>query len=174
MLNFSAIPFGIAPLHALPGFLIRRVTLAFSTIPDFSDWLVAAMLALVYTLIALSVGFWSGFLKVDVQTSRRTIVGVPHWLFVKSGHHRGIIVPRVNAATPVRECFWVNPVVLGMREFGGFCSLPPAERADFLPGWSIDLYESSVFATGGNFGSCVPPSHTCKAVLSGLRWRFTG
>jgi hypothetical protein len=42
-----------------------------------------------------------------------------------------------------------------MREFGDFCSLPPAERADFLPGWSIDLYESSIFAAGGNLGSCV-------------------
>ena len=68
MLNFSAI--------ALLGLLARRLTQAFSTIPDFTDWLVAAMLVLVYTSIALPVGFWSGFLKVDVQTSRRTIVGV--------------------------------------------------------------------------------------------------
>ncbi|MEG3894994.1 MULTISPECIES: CPBP family glutamic-type intramembrane protease [unclassified Microcoleus] len=68
MLNFSAI--------ALLGLLPRRLTLAFSTIPDLTDWLVAAMLVLVYTSIALPVGFWSGFLKVDVQTSGRTIVAV--------------------------------------------------------------------------------------------------
>ena len=55
--------------------LIRRVTHAFSTIPDFTDLLVAAMLALVYSAIALPIGFWSGFLKVDVQTSRRIIAG---------------------------------------------------------------------------------------------------
>jgi hypothetical protein len=61
MLNFSAIPFGIAPLHALPGFLIRRVTLAFSTIPDFTDWLVAAMLALAYTSLALPSVFGRDF-----------------------------------------------------------------------------------------------------------------
>lgn len=76
MLNFSAILFGIGPLHALLGLLLRRVTLAFSTIPDFTDWLVAAMLALAYTSIALPIGFWSGFLKVDLQTSRPTIVAV--------------------------------------------------------------------------------------------------
>ncbi|MEG4803393.1 MULTISPECIES: CPBP family glutamic-type intramembrane protease [unclassified Microcoleus] len=68
MLNFSAI--------ALLELLARRLTHAFSTIPDFTDWLVAAMLALVYSAIALPVGFWSGFLKVDVPTSRRTIAAV--------------------------------------------------------------------------------------------------
>jgi predicted Abi (CAAX) family protease len=56
--------------------LVRRVSIAFSTIPDFTDWLVVAMLVLVYSAIALTVGFWSGFLKIDVQTSQRTIVGV--------------------------------------------------------------------------------------------------
>ena len=49
--------------------LARRVSIAFSTIPDFTDWLVAARLVVVYTAIALTVGFWSGFLKIDVQTS---------------------------------------------------------------------------------------------------------
>ncbi|WP_228042600.1 MULTISPECIES: CPBP family glutamic-type intramembrane protease [unclassified Tychonema] len=68
VLNFS--PIGLLDL------LARRVTLAVSTIPDFTDWLVAAMLALVYTAIALPVGFGSGFLKVDVQTSSPTITGV--------------------------------------------------------------------------------------------------
>ncbi|MEG4282484.1 CPBP family glutamic-type intramembrane protease [Microcoleus sp. A006_D1] len=56
--------------------LIHRITQAFSTIPDFTDWVVAAMLVLVYSAIALPIGFWSGFLKVDVQTSGRTIAGV--------------------------------------------------------------------------------------------------
>jgi len=56
--------------------LARRVSIAFSTIPDFTDWLVAARLVVVYTAIALPLGFWSGFLKIDVQTSWRTIVGV--------------------------------------------------------------------------------------------------
>ncbi len=68
MLNFTDI--------ARLGLLGRRITHAFLTIPDFTDWLVAAGLVLVYTSIALPVGFWSGFLKIDVQTSWRTIVGV--------------------------------------------------------------------------------------------------
>jgi predicted Abi (CAAX) family protease len=65
--------------------LIRRVSIAFSTIPDFTDWLVAAMLVLVYSAIALTVGFWSGFLQVDVQTSQRTIVGVLIGCFLSPG-----------------------------------------------------------------------------------------
>ena len=56
--------------------LARRVSIAFSTIPDLTDWLVAVMLVLIYTTIALNVGFRSGFLTIDVQTSKSTIVGV--------------------------------------------------------------------------------------------------
>jgi predicted Abi (CAAX) family protease len=70
----------------LPGdLLIQRITHAFSTIPDFTDWLVAAMLVLVYTLIALPIGFWSGFLKVDVQTSKPIIAGVLAGCFLSPG-----------------------------------------------------------------------------------------
>lgn len=68
MLNFSAI--------ALFDLLESRLTHAFSTIPDFTDWLVVALLVLVYSAIALPIGFWSGFLKVDVQTSGPIIAGV--------------------------------------------------------------------------------------------------
>jgi predicted Abi (CAAX) family protease len=68
MLNFSAI--------ALFDLLARRLTHAFSTIPDFTDWLVVALLVLVYSAIALPIGFSSGFLKVDVQTSGPIIAGV--------------------------------------------------------------------------------------------------
>ncbi len=50
--------------------------MAFSTIPDRTDWLVAVMLVLVYTAIALKLGFRSGFLTVDVQTSKPIIAGV--------------------------------------------------------------------------------------------------
>lgn len=61
----------------LVGLLVaRRISMAFSTIPDFTDWLVAVMLVLAYTAIALNVGFRSGFLTVDVQTSKPTIAGV--------------------------------------------------------------------------------------------------
>jgi predicted Abi (CAAX) family protease len=56
--------------------LARRLSAAVLTIPDFTDWLAAAAVALVCTAIALPVGFWSGFLKIDVQTSQSTIVAV--------------------------------------------------------------------------------------------------
>jgi predicted Abi (CAAX) family protease len=64
---FSLLPFDL---------LARRLTHAFLTIPDFTDWLVVALLVLVYSAIALPIGFWSGFLKVDVQTSGPIIAGV--------------------------------------------------------------------------------------------------
>lgn len=50
--------------------------MAFSTMPDVTDWLVAVVLVLVYTAIALLVGFRAGFLKIDVQTSKPTIAAV--------------------------------------------------------------------------------------------------
>ncbi|NJR24992.1 MAG: CPBP family intramembrane metalloprotease [Richelia sp. CSU_2_1] len=68
MLNFSPI--------ALLEVLARRLSTAVATIPNFTDWLVAGAIALVYTAIALSVGFRSGFLKIEPQTSQRTIIAV--------------------------------------------------------------------------------------------------
>jgi predicted Abi (CAAX) family protease len=56
--------------------LVHRVSIAFSTMPDRTDWLVAAMLVVTYSAIGLPIGFWSGFLKIDLQTSWRTILGV--------------------------------------------------------------------------------------------------
>ena len=56
--------------------LARRISIAFSTIPDFTDLLVTVMLVLIYTTIALNVGFRSGFLTIDVQTSKPTIAAV--------------------------------------------------------------------------------------------------
>lgn len=50
--------------------------MAFATIPDWSDGLLAVAIVLVYTAIAFAVGFRSGFLKIDVQTSKPTIFGV--------------------------------------------------------------------------------------------------
>ncbi|MCU0541789.1 MAG: CPBP family glutamic-type intramembrane protease [Oscillatoriaceae cyanobacterium Prado104] len=68
MINFSPI--------ALLELLADRLSTAVATIPDFTDWLVAIAIALVYTAIALTVGFRSGFLKIDPQTSPPTIIAV--------------------------------------------------------------------------------------------------
>ncbi|MEZ2233617.1 type II CAAX prenyl endopeptidase Rce1 family protein [Microcoleus sp.] len=56
--------------------LAHRVTMAVSTMPDRTDWLITLLLLMAYSAIALPIGFWSGFLKVDRQTSWRTIIGV--------------------------------------------------------------------------------------------------
>ncbi|WP_341730648.1 CPBP family glutamic-type intramembrane protease [Microcoleus sp. EPA2] len=56
--------------------LAHRVTMAVSTMPDRTDWLITVLVVVAYSAIALPIGFWSGFLKVDRQTSWRTIIGV--------------------------------------------------------------------------------------------------
>lgn len=56
--------------------LVHRVSMAFSTIPDRTDWLMTLSLVVGYSAIGLPIGFWSRFLKIDVQTSWRTILGV--------------------------------------------------------------------------------------------------
>lgn len=43
-------------------------------------------------------------------------------------------------------------MVLGLREFGAVCSLSPAQRPDFLPRRTGNIYESRIFAAGGGFG----------------------
>ncbi|MGL5061914.1 MAG: CPBP family glutamic-type intramembrane protease [Microcoleus sp.] len=68
MLNFSSI--------ALLELLGHRLSSAISTIPNFTDWLVVGAIALIYTAIALTVGWRSGFLKIDPQTSQPTIIAV--------------------------------------------------------------------------------------------------
>ncbi len=50
--------------------------MAVSTMPDRTDWLITVLVVVAYSAIALPIGFWSGFLKVDRQTSWRTIIGV--------------------------------------------------------------------------------------------------
>ncbi len=56
--------------------LAHRIAAAFSTIPDARGWLYSAGLLGVYAAIALSVGFYGGFVSVEVQTSRRIVAGV--------------------------------------------------------------------------------------------------
>jgi predicted Abi (CAAX) family protease len=54
-----------------------RLRLATSTIPNLEAWLYAAALLLVFTVIALPIGFWWGFLQLEVLTeSWKTIIGI--------------------------------------------------------------------------------------------------
>lgn len=56
--------------------IARRIAAAFSTIPDARSWLYSAALLGTYAAIALSVGFYRGFVSVEVQASRRIAAGV--------------------------------------------------------------------------------------------------
>jgi predicted Abi (CAAX) family protease len=105
MLKFSPI--------ALLELLARRLSTAVSTIPDFSDWLVAGAIALVYTAIALSVGFRSGFLKIHPQTSRPTIIAVAIGCLFSPGiseeiFFRALMLPHPNEnISGLMLWFWV-------------------------------------------------------------------
>ena len=59
----------------MPSFF-RRATVAFSTIPKTKDWLQGLVLLLIFAFLYLPIGFAIGFLKVDVQSSWRTIMSV--------------------------------------------------------------------------------------------------
>ncbi|HEY9300910.1 MAG TPA: CPBP family glutamic-type intramembrane protease [Phormidium sp.] len=56
--------------------LWHRVVTAVSTLPDAEAWLGSAALLGIYTLIALPVGFGSGFIKIDIQKSWVVVIGV--------------------------------------------------------------------------------------------------
>ena len=46
--------------------IAHRLSAAFSTIPDPQAWLYSAALLLVYALISLPIGFWGGFVQVEI------------------------------------------------------------------------------------------------------------
>ncbi len=174
MLNFSAIPFGIAALHPLPGFLIRRVTLAFSTIPDFTDWLVAAMLALAYTLLALSVGFWSGFLKVDVQTSRRTIVGVLLGCLLSPGITEELLFRVLMLPHPFENASGLILWFWGCASLATFVVYHPLNALTFYPVGRSTFMNPVFLLLAAILGVACLHRIPAKRFYLACRWPFTG
>lgn len=56
--------------------VIQRLITAILTIPDTQDWAYAALLLLIYALISLPIGLKSGFIQVDIQSSRKIVAAV--------------------------------------------------------------------------------------------------
>lgn len=57
--------------------IVHRLIEAISTLPNTQAWLYAAVLSLVYLIIALPIGFQQGFLQFEVlRASWKTIIGV--------------------------------------------------------------------------------------------------
>ncbi len=94
--------------------LAHRVIVAVSTIPDRTDWLITVLVVVAYSAIALPIGFWSGFLKVDPQTRRRTIIGVTVGCLFSPGiseeiWFRVLILPhKQENASGLTLGFWVS------------------------------------------------------------------
>ncbi|NER94286.1 MAG: CPBP family intramembrane metalloprotease [Symploca sp. SIO1B1] len=55
--------------------LLSRLSAACNTIPTAQDWLISVGILLIYGLIALPLGFWQGFLQVQVVSSERIALG---------------------------------------------------------------------------------------------------
>ena len=53
-----------------------RILSGFSTIPTGSDWLIGLSVLAVYTLVALLIGIWTGFLKWHFQASKLAIIKI--------------------------------------------------------------------------------------------------
>lgn len=57
--------------------IVRRLSEAISTLPTTQNWLYAAGLLLLFTIIALPIGFVSGFLKIEgVKASGKIIISI--------------------------------------------------------------------------------------------------
>ena len=66
----------LSPEHPLR-VIADRFRVAISTIPEAQAWLHVAALLLLFTIIALPIGFQGGFLQIEVlRASWRTITGI--------------------------------------------------------------------------------------------------
>ena len=63
-------------MSKLAHLIIQRVILGFSNLPTVTDWLDAIFLIIIYTVIALPVGFWLNFLQLDLQDSRKIVIKI--------------------------------------------------------------------------------------------------
>ncbi|NEP58160.1 MAG: CPBP family intramembrane metalloprotease [Symploca sp. SIO2G7] len=54
---------------------LSRLSAACNTIPTAQDWLLSAGILLIYGMIALPLGFWQGFLQLQVASSERLALG---------------------------------------------------------------------------------------------------
>lgn len=111
----------------------HRLVTAFSTIPDTQAWLASAALLGIYTLIALPVGFSSGFIKVDIQKSWVVVIGVIAGSLLRPAlteelFFRVLLLPNGTENT--------SPAALGLWALGGlviFLIYHPLNALTFFP-----------------------------------------
>lgn len=92
--------------------LFQRLSAAFLTVPSLTDWLWAIALFLAFSLLYLPIGLASGFLKVDVQFSQKTIATVVPGTLLMPGLfeeliYRVLLIPHaIETVTPV--IWWLS------------------------------------------------------------------
>ncbi|HEY9652117.1 MAG TPA: CPBP family glutamic-type intramembrane protease [Coleofasciculaceae cyanobacterium] len=93
--------------------IVHRLIEAISTLPNVQSWLYAAVLSLVYLIIALPIGFQHGFLRFEVlRVSWKTIIGVLAiaWVtpaFTEELFFRVLLLPRTTEQVSESELwFW--------------------------------------------------------------------
>lgn len=88
--------------------ILRRIQLAARTLPKRSDWLYAVGLLAAFGLVYLPIGFWLGFLTIDLQTSWQTIASVTATAFLMPGlteelGFRVLLIPHPSEPVSLRK-----------------------------------------------------------------------
>jgi predicted Abi (CAAX) family protease len=97
--------------------LLHRLSTAFTTAPDGHQWALSGMLFLLFGLLAVPVGFLTGFLRIEVIRSGRTVAT----LLLSS-----LFFPAIAEETLFRVILLPHPsegIPMGMRLLAGMTSL---------------------------------------------------
>ncbi len=88
--------------------LFRRISTAFLTVPKRRDWWDAIALLILFALVYLPIGFGLGFLKVEIQSSWQTLLGVTFSALFMPGLNeelgfRALLIPHPTEAISLRK-----------------------------------------------------------------------
>lgn len=94
--------------------IIHRLGSAISTVPSTEAWLYAATLALIFTIIALPIGFFGKFLQIEVvNVPWKVIIGIITMSFLTPAiteelFFRVLLLPPIleNGAVSIGLCCW--------------------------------------------------------------------
>ena len=114
--------------------IFHRFSAAISTFPNIETWLYAAFVLLLFTIIALPIGFLGNFLQVDViKVSWQTIIGIISISFVTPAvteelFFRALLLPHTTEQLPVPQLWLWGCIGLVM-----FIVYHPLNALSFFP-----------------------------------------
>jgi predicted Abi (CAAX) family protease len=135
--------------------IAHRLSVAISTIPDTEAWLQAAALLLVFTIIALPIGFRWRFLQIEVlRASWRTIIGIiATSLFMpavtEEVFFRVLLLPRTTENVSASILWLWGCISLAM-----FIAYHPLNAMTFFPR-GLDVFQCSFSRFGNTAGRCL-------------------